>query len=128
MKTIELNEQCTWEGATCEDGVIQGIKILGEQSKNGNRYPAAVRKAAHRFMEGVRVNLNHPSRAAKGEDRLVESRIGKLVNVREGEGGTFADLHFLTSHPMAGSLQEAAKRMPDLYGLSINGKGTVRQH
>jgi len=121
--TVAIKETTSWGTPQVEDGVIKNIKLLGPVSKNGNLYPLQARQKAHKLMEGVHVNLDHQ----KGTEASVERRVGKLVNVHEGEDGTYADFHFLTAHPYAATIVEAAQRMPDVMGFSINGKGTVKK-
>jgi len=118
----DLTETSSLAEAVLDQGVIKGVKLLGEKSKNGNRYPRRVREAAHDVFEGCKVNINHGKGSAE-----VQSRIGKLVNVREQKDGTYADFHFLTSHPWAQTIVEASRRMPDAYGFSINGQGRVKK-
>lgn len=125
-KQINLNEHVSFANAKYEDGIIKGVKLLGEKSKNGNRYPESVRVKAHPIFEGLKVNLNHVNKT--NPDVPVQSRFGKIVNVREGKDGTYGDLQYLTKHPFAPTLVEAAQTMPDVYGFSINGKGRVKNN
>lgn len=128
---MKIQEALDYSQATVdrEAGVIRGIKVLGEESQNGLVYPLETRRAAHSLIEGVRVNVDHP--AKKTLDPLVplSSRLGKLFNVREDVGGTFADLRYFKSHPVAAILVEAAENpdMSDLMGMSINGAGKTRK-
>lgn len=104
-----------------EKGIIYGVKILGLESANGRRYLAkAVRKAIPLY-EGRSVRINHPKRP--DDQRDSEDVFGKLRNVEMGEDGSYGNLHFLKSHPMAERVCEAAERMPDVFGLSHNAQG-----
>jgi phenylpyruvate tautomerase PptA (4-oxalocrotonate tautomerase family) len=48
--------------------------------------------------------------------------------VRLEADGVYADLHYLTRHPLAEMIAEAAERMPEALGLSHNAEGrTTRQ-
>jgi len=123
---MKLRETNTWSGSNIEEGVLKNVKILGSVSRNGNLYPEATRTKAHKFLEGIHVNLNHLTKG--GSEHSVEKRIGKLVNIHEKEDGSYGDFHFLTTHPFTPTLMEAAEKMPDLYGFSINGTGTGKKH
>lgn len=125
-KLMTLNEQVSFADASVDNGIIKGVKLLGEVSRNGRRYPQSTRIRAMKMMEGLKVNLNHADK--RNPETTVESRIGKLVNVREENNGTYADFHFLTSHPFAAQIIEASQRMPEVYGFSINGAGTVKKN
>ena len=106
-------------------GVVRNVKIIGLESRNGRTYlPETLRKAAPKY-EGVAVNTDH---SKPGEQRRVAERFGRLRNVRTGDAGLFADLHYLTSHPLANVVAEAAERMADAFGLShdVFGKVTCR--
>ncbi len=105
-----------------ENGVIRGVKVLGLQSQNGRRYlKEAVGKAAPLY-EGRVVNIDHPNRA--GEQVPVSRRFGWLESVTQHQDGSlWADLHYLTSHPAAPAVVEAARRNPKLLGLSHNARG-----
>lgn len=106
-----------------EHNRINGVKVLGYQSLNGRRYLPAAVKAAAPLYEGAMVNIDHPE-GKPTDQRSAYDRFGKLVNVRYVENkGLFADLEFLSTHPMANRIIEAAERMPDLYGLSHNAEG-----
>lgn len=105
-----------------EAGVIHSVRVLGLRSSNGRRYlPEAVAAAAHLY-EGKPVRLDHPDEP--DETRSVDTNIGWLRNVRVGnDGGLYADLHYLKSHPFAPRLVEAARRHPRTYSLSHNADG-----
>jgi hypothetical protein len=103
-------------------GVLHGVKVLGRQSRNGRRYLPAALRAALRLYEGAKVNINHPERGG-GKDRAVTDRFGVLRRVRLEADGIRADLHYLTRHPLAEMIAEAAERMPEALGLSHNAEG-----
>jgi hypothetical protein len=99
------------------------VKILGFKSLNGRRYTPEAVKSAAKLYEGAMVNIDHPEGKPTGQ-RSAYDRFGKLVNIRYVEGeGLFGDLEYLTKHPMALRVAEAAERMPELYGMSHNAEG-----
>lgn len=126
-----INESLDYSGCEVDQdaGIIKGIKVIGEKSKNGMIYPESTRRAAHALIEGIRVNVDHNSKGKQAEDVPLARRLGKLINVREAEGGTFADLRYFKSHPISAVLVEAAQHpeMSDLMGLSINGSGAGKK-
>lgn len=135
--TRRLREHCG-QGACRVDrerGVIHGVKVLGTESVNGVEgmagvrrrvYPAGVLREAARLYEGAKVDWNH--QPGKGHHpRDASDGVGELRNVRATREGLFADLHYLTSHPRAGTLVEAAERMPRRYGLSPHHSVEGRQ-
>ncbi len=105
-----------------EKGVIYGAKILGAKSKNGGRYPRAAREAAKAKYEGIVINVNHPRRDKPGDERKVEERFGVASNIQITDDGTYADVAYLKSHPMADSVAEAAERkeLSNIFGFSHN--------
>jgi hypothetical protein len=105
-----------------EAGIIYGAKVVGFQSKNGGRYSKECLEAAKSMYEGAKCNLNHPHRESPGVDRNIEDRFGIFHNVRIGEDGAYADLHYLKAHPFADRACEAAESMPEIFGFSHNAK------
>jgi uncharacterized membrane protein len=102
-----------------EKGIIYGVKIIGNESRNNRTYPQAVLSRARQQYEWRSVNVSHPSREKAADDRPFESFFGRLENVRE-EDGLRGDLHYIKSHPLAEVVCEAAERMPENFGLSHN--------
>lgn len=119
-----------------DQGIIYRVKVVGRESPNthemrnvdGTIYTQEALENALPLYEGLKVNLNHPSRKDPHQDRDSEDGLGKLVNCRIEDGEMYADLHILTSHPFAPRLFEAAEKMPDMFGLSHNasGRGEVK--
>lgn len=107
-----------------EAGLIEGVRILGPDSKNGRKYsPRAMAEAAHLY-EGAPVNVDHP--ATERKDRPLAEAFGWIRNVRQEPDGVYGDLHYLKSHPQAELVAEAAERNPNRIGLSHHAEGTVR--
>ncbi|HUS38798.1 MAG TPA: hypothetical protein VMX74_05075 [Pirellulales bacterium] len=104
--------------ATVKDGVIEGVKIIGTQSRNGRRYPRLVLSAAKHLYEGAGVFIFHPngSEKRKGSRQLCD-HFGSLSNIQERDG-LFGDLLIKQSHPMAQFILENADGKQ--FGLSHN--------
>lgn len=100
-----------------EKGIVYGIRIINPTSKNGNTYPSAVLDRSKSLYEGAKVNLNHSKNT--NDDVSVESRFGRLQNVRVSEsGGLEGDLRYNPKHPFASQFEWAVENQPDLYGFS----------
>ncbi|MBA2116796.1 hypothetical protein [Bremerella alba] len=99
-----------------DNGIIHNVKICGNQSKNGRIYPPEVLAAAAPLYEGVTVFLNHG--LMPGDEREIDVHFGNLQNVRTLNGELFADLHYVTTHPLAASIVERAQKFPRNFGLS----------
>jgi hypothetical protein len=104
-------------------GIIRGVKILGKHSKNGRTYTDKALNDAVPLYEGVKVNVDHPSRDKPNAERGFMEGFGSLRNVQRKGDGVYGDLHFLKSHPSAEVICEAAERFPDQFGLSHNADG-----
>src|SRR5262245_53627832 len=126
----DLREAQTFTGPPKVDRsrcLIEGVKVLGLSSGNGNDYTVAVLEKALPLYESRKVNLDHPLRRAKGEDRKVSERWGKLQNARVAADGLYGDLLYNPHHPMTETLLWWAENMPDCIGLSQYGWGTGRK-
>jgi hypothetical protein len=109
-------------------GLIQDVKILGARSRNGGTYPAAAMSSARPLYEGARVNIDHPDRSNPDQERAFGEWFGVLENVRQLADGLYGDLAYLTSHPLAAQICEAAERFPGNFGLSHNAQVTEAAH
>jgi len=107
--------------------LITGVKVLGLQSGNGNDYAPAVLEKALPLFESCKVNLDHPLRGGKKEDRKVAERWGKLTSPRVAPDGLYGDLLYNPHHPLTESILWWAENMPDCLGLSQYGRGTGRR-
>ena len=105
-------------------GLIEGVRILGQDSRNGRRYSPRAMAEAARLYEGAPVNVDHP--ATERKDRPLAEAFGWIRNVRQEQGAVYGDLHYLKSHPQAELVAEAAERNPNRIGLSHHAEGTVR--
>ena len=112
-----------------DDGVIEGVRILGRESKNGRTYSQKAMREAARFYDGCEVNIDHPgdkSRSSAVMERGLAEGFGELRNISIRDDGVYGDLHYLNSHPMAPQVVERAERFPSKVGLSHNAEGQVR--
>ena len=120
-----LQEFVDSRGATLrvdrEKGIIEGVKVLGLQSKNGRTYPKETAARAVGLYEGAKVNLDHP-RGNAADPRSYADRLGSLRNVRveQGDGGLRGDFHFNPKHPIAEQLLWDAEHAPENVGFSHN--------
>ena len=107
-------------------GVIYDVKICGNRSKNGRIYPPEVLAAAAPLYEGVTVYLNHG--LMPGDERELDVHFGNLQNVHTQNGELFADLHYVTTHPLAASIVERAQKFPRNFGLSHDAEVEAIPH
>jgi len=110
-----------------ENGVIQSVKILGRESKNGRTYSDRALREASSFYEGIKVNIDHPDRANPNQERSFSSFIGQLDRCRVTESGVYGDLNILKSSSQSEAVFEAAERFPKQFGLSHNAEGELVQ-
>ena len=110
-----------------EAGVIYGVKLLGEKSKNGRRYTRKAMKEATSLYDGRKSYVNHPERDKLTEDRRFEDWSGIFRNViyREGEG-IFADQHLRKASDHFAGIIEAAQKFPTAVGYSHVANGETR--
>lgn len=105
-------------------GVIYGVRVLGEQSKNGRVYSEQARKQALALYDGAEVNIDH--RTDPDQERGMVEGIGILQAPRMGAGGAiYADLAYLKTHAMAPVIVERALRFPKTFGLSHEAVGEL---
>lgn len=115
-KITEAFEQTAALQVDLEAGIIRGVKVCGNRSKNGRHYPADVLEKAAPLYDGVPVYLNHG--LLPGDEREIDVHFGNLQNVRVQSGELFADLYYLKSHPQAAAIVERAQRFARNFGLS----------
>lgn len=123
---MRLEEQTFQEKALqvdTEAGVISGVKCLGRTSKNGREYSEQALTDAAKLYDGAEVNIDH----AQSADRKFGEGFGEIRNPVKTSEGVFGDLHFLTTHPMARMVAEAAQKFPDKLGLSHVAVGNARE-
>lgn len=102
-------------------GVIENVKLIGFQSKNGRVYPPEVLAKAVEKYEGAKVNINHPAGNDPTHPRAYQDRFSVIRNARFVEGqGIFGDCHFNPKHPYAAQICWDATHHPDALGFSHN--------
>lgn len=117
-----------------ERGIIEGVKLLGASSANGNDYSEQViTEDAPRLYEGVKVFINHPyhpttGKPDPGRPRDLRDVFGKVEQVQGKTGdGVFGNLHFNPTHEMAESVAWFAENMPGVLGFSHNARGAGKK-
>lgn len=106
-------------------GIIRGVKVIGNSSKNRREYPDATLLEAKSKYEGVRVYIDHKR---EGGERSVRDKWGVLRDVRMAEGGGLqADLHYNREHSLTKFLLEDARRFKDTFGLSHSAAGDEKR-
>ena len=106
-----------------ENGIIQGVKLLGTVSKKGREYPRAVMAKALSLYEGQRVNIDH---VEPGQRRSLRDRIGLVKNVTLKEDGLYGDFHFNPKHALAEQIAWDAENAPQNLGFSHDTRGFSR--
>jgi hypothetical protein len=106
-----------------QQGVIHGVKLLGNLSKKGREYPPAVIARAAPMYEGMRVNIDH---VEPGQRRSLRDRIGFVKNVAVREDGLYGDFHFNPRHALADQIAWDAENAPQNLGFSHDTRGVVR--
>lgn len=98
------------------NGVLENVKILGLESKNGRRYLAeAVEKALAKY-ENRPVYLNH---SLSQDPRKIEDKFAKVVSPRRDvDGGIRANLRVNWKHPFAEVFKGWLETDPSAIGLS----------
>ncbi|TWT30709.1 hypothetical protein [Blastopirellula retiformator] len=115
-KITEAVQQPASLKVDAEAGVIRGVKVCGNRSKNGRLYPVDVLEAAIPLYENTSIYLDHGYEP--GDERELGDHFGCLQSLRIIEGELYGDLHYLKSHPQAGPIVERAERFPRNFGLS----------
>jgi hypothetical protein len=105
-------------------GILYGVKILGEASKNGRRYKAKGMKEAAAKYNGVKAYVDHPEKERLSEDRKFKDWSGVFQNATYREGqGIFADLHLRKTSDYFDGIVEAAEKFPRSVGFSHVAEG-----
>ena len=122
MKTQHVLE---YSQPTIRGNTIERVKIIGLESANGRRYPAAVLQAAVPLYESAPVFICHPDpREKRRGSRMLRDHLGNLENVSGNGNGLFGDLR-IKGHPLAKQILEAAPSAS--FGLSHNAHVEVNE-
>ena len=118
-KTRRYTERSVVDGQVdSTSGIIRGVKIIGNKSVNGRRYPPKVlRQATHKY-EGSKVYLNHPDAKDGMFDRPFGDWVGVVRNVRSKSDGLYGDIHLRQKGEHFESILEAAESFSECFGLS----------
>ena len=115
-----LSESNTLSGAPVleSEGVIRGAKIVGLESVNGRFYKPDALRNAMPLYEGARVNLDHPSRDSRSQERKFTEWVGVIENVTEGSDGLYGDINLRQKSKSYEEIIEASTCFPEHFGLS----------
>lgn len=98
-----------------EKGVIRNVRICGETSMNGRKYPPTVLRRDFPKYENAKVYFDH---SRQGE-RSVRDVAGWLSDVKpDTDGIPRGNLNLYLTDPNSGKVLEAAERNPNQLGLS----------
>jgi hypothetical protein len=123
-KFTETTYQESIERVDAEQGILYGVKVLGENSRNKRKYVAKGMKDAAGKYEGVKSYVDHPERERIAEDRKFSAWSGVFRNPRYVEGkGIFADLHLRQKGEHFEGIIEAAQKFPTAVGFSHVAEG-----
>ena len=114
-----------------ENGVISGIVLLGEVSKNGLEYSEAARRGAAKTFEGFQVFFDHDAKATDGFGKInrnVQELAGVIQNTSFSETlqRPIGDLKLLCSGDSRELLLNTAEFSPHALGMSVNTSGKCR--
>ena len=101
-----------------DKGIIHGVKILGNVSRNGYSYSANAIQEAAKCYEGLGCYIDHSYDESKGGERAFGDLFGRFESVTCNQTEARGDLHFLKSHAYADRICEAAERFPESFGMS----------
>lgn len=124
MKLLETVYQESIERVDAQNGVLYGVKLLGENSRNKRRYSKEAMKRAVSKYDEVNSYVDHPDRERLSEDRKFNQWSGVFRNPRYVEGkGIFADLHLRQKGTYFEGILEAAQKFPTALGFSHVAEG-----
>jgi len=126
LKTIHAN--CFSE-ITVDSGsrTLRNVALVGQVSRNGRRYLADALQGAVDKYEGVKVFLDHPSKADQATGwRSVRDLAGVIEHVRFDGHKLRGDLRLLDNDGGRLTLQ-LAREMPSIAGMSHNAFGESRR-
>ena len=108
-------------------GILYGVRILGQDSKNRRQYTAdAMQEAAPKYS-GTAVYLDHPEMKNLTKPRSYRDRVGTLENCRYEQGSIRGDLRLCMGHICAKQLLDDAQHNPTACGLSHSVDAKTRR-
>lgn len=112
-----------------KQGIVRNVKIIGLESTHGYSYSPQALKAAVPLYEGVRVNIDHPTRTdVERRSRSYADRFGRLHNAKFVDGkGIFGDLKYNRQHALAKQFEYDVKHDSKNLGLSQYAHGKTRR-
>lgn len=123
-KLLETVYQESIEKVDAQNGVLYGVKLLGENSRNKRRYSKEAMKRAVSKYDEVNSYVDHPDRERLSEDRKFQAWSGVFRSPRYVEGkGIFADLHLRQKGAYFEGIIEAAQKFPTALGFSHIAEG-----
>ena len=125
-KITETTYQETAPRVDADQGILYGVKLLGESSKNGRRYTGDAIKNAVALYEDRKIYVNHPRRDELSDDRKFESWAGVSRNPIARHDGIYGDIHLRKKSDYFEGIIEAAERFPNSVGFSHVADGTSR--
>lgn len=135
-KLVEFLEfrSCTDLKVDRKEGIIRGVKVLGQKSANVNpdgsqniyTFEARSKAIDTGIYENIGVNIDHPDRNNPGASRSYRDRVGHLRNVVNTQEGLFGDLHLNMADPISLKIIEDAEKGTRNVGLSHNAQGRGR--
>lgn len=105
------------------DGVLRGVKLLGENSRNNRRYGKEVREAAAPMYRGKKVYIDH---ARESGDRSYDRWAGTVIEAYNREDGIYGDVKLRQKSPYFDGILEAVKDFPKDVGFSHVADGETR--
>lgn len=110
-------------GATPDGGQAFQVRIIAfGDSLNGNRYPAAVMRAAAPLYEGAKA-FDHHRTPEELNSGTIQGLVGHYRNVEAGDDGLYGELHLLpsathTAEALTASITNQDAGLPVLVGIS----------
>lgn len=105
------------------DGVLRGVKLLGENSRNNRRYGKEVREAAAPMYKGKKVYIDHQRDQG---DRSYDRWAGTVIEAYNREDGIYGDVKLRQKSPYFDGILEAVKDFPTDVGFSHVADGECR--
>lgn len=103
-------------------GLLRGVKLLGERSKNNRLYSREVRDAAAPLYEGSKIYLDH---ARQGGERSYRDWAGVITESESRADGIYGTVKLRKQSDVFAGIVEAAQEFPDAIGFSHVADGAT---